>query len=173
MCVFIHECQTSGVAALAQAHAHWQKESHAHFKEIILFTYLKQCTFFDLLPRGVGRWFFCRVFYVPGYIFCFEHCGTIKRSCFFGVGHLVVDLQTFREIPFSSRTSLKCPSGSSACVTVELWVFVTAWGLRSSDPGCRVTFHARNVHEAQDGEVWVVHTVLNLKTRRTAVSTWS
>lgn len=40
---------------------------------------------------------------------------------------------------------------------LELSVFVPVWGWRSSDSGYRVTLHAWNVQEAQNGRVRVVH----------------
>lgn len=96
-CEFIHVCQNfrSPCATTPPAPSH--NKPHSPFKEMVLFTYLKKCTFFWFTVL-IGWWsfFFFQLclFFQDFYIVLMT---DNKKKSYFRA-HLVVHLQTFREI---------------------------------------------------------------------------
>lgn len=123
VCVYV--CGCSYTCAKPQESLHWPRPTHTDRTSLTLPLKKSFClhTWSNALsliycPEVLAVDFFVDFFYVPGSVFSFEHCGTIKRSCFSffgGVVHLVVDLQTFREIPFFINNYL------CYCGAVSVW----------------------------------------------------
>lgn len=88
MCVCV--CLSSYTCAKPQESLHWPGLMHTDRTSLTVplknhFVYILEAMhfFFKLPPERVGGRFFYfifrSVFFVPGYIFCFEDCGTITE----------------------------------------------------------------------------------------------
>lgn len=130
-CEFIHVCQNfrSPCATTPPTPSH--NKPHSPFKEMVLFTYLKKCTFFfDLLSWLAGGPFFFQLclFFQDFYIVLMTD--NKKKSYF--QAHLVVHLQTFREIFHFHLLLCFVPSLWS----LELLPSLPVWRSMTSDSGC-------------------------------------